>query len=120
MKALLIDPYKQTITEVHYPGDYKDICAYIQAHRFDHVRINDTEGVFVDDEGLLTVNADSKFFIHSNWISPVAGYGLVLGDSFGESVDTQLTVDDLQQDITWVSLLQAVHFPHIRPFLEER
>jgi len=119
MKALLIDPYIKTITEVEYSGDYKEIQEKIHANMFAHVRFGETEGVFINDEGLLTANTNTRFFLHKNWNYPVAGYGLVLGDQFGESVSTQLTVDDLKEDIKWVSMLEALQYPQLQPFLSE-
>jgi len=120
MKALLIDPYKQTITEVEHLDDYKDIQKHIRAAMFDHVRIGENEGVYIADDGLLTANTSTRFFMLSNWRYPLAGYGLVLGsDKYGESVSTQFTIDDLEQDIVWVSAFEALQYPEIRPILQE-
>jgi len=53
MKAILINPFNQTITEVEYSGDYKEIYKLIECSTFDCVNIDDDNTLFVDDEGLL-------------------------------------------------------------------
>ena len=53
MKAILIDPFEQTVKEVQYSGDFHQIYDLIEAETFDVARISRGDGIFVDDEGLL-------------------------------------------------------------------
>lgn len=86
-KAVLIDPYKQEVTDVTYNGDYKQIYEHIKVDCFALVRLSDNDDVFVDDEGLLKLNPDTKFFLLPDYPQPLAGYGLILGtDDEGESI----------------------------------
>ncbi len=94
MQAVLIDPYKEEVTTVEYNGDYKQIYEHIKADCFTLVRLRDNDDVFVDDEGLLKVTKDTKFFMLKDYPQPLAGYGLILGnDDEGESVDVHHTAE---------------------------
>ena len=89
IKAVLIDPYKEEITDVEYSGDYKQIYKLIQADCFTAVSLGDNDDVFVDDEGLMKVGVFTKFFLIGGYPQPLAGYGLILGlnPDDGESVE---------------------------------
>jgi hypothetical protein len=105
MKAILIDPFEQTVKEVDYSGDFRDIYKLIDAECFDCARIKGTDGIFVDDEGLL--NAPTHFFEHSEYPSPLAGKGLIVGcDEEGESADCKTTLDEVKAKVTFSNILQ--------------
>jgi hypothetical protein len=89
IKAVLIDPLAETVTDVEYNGDYKQIYKHIQAELFTVVRLKDDDDVFVDDEGLLHLTKDSRFFVLPDYPQPLVGRGLVLGNDpeSGESTD---------------------------------
>jgi hypothetical protein len=102
MRAILIDPFTQTIEEVDYSGDYKDIYGLIQCDLFTTVYLPNTsdDTLFVDDEGLYVEN--QKFFKISGFDQPLAGCGLLLGtDKEGESTDCMSTVEEVKAIVTW-------------------
>lgn len=107
MRAILIDPHEQQITEVDYDGNYTSIYKHIHADTFDVVTFQQssakhTETVFVDDNGLLNVPHQAYFYI-IGYPSPLAGYGLILGcDSQGESISTKLTLDQVNAIVTFL------------------
>ena len=110
MKAVLIDPYSQTVTNVEYSGDYKQIYEFIDASLFDLVRIGD-EGedgdLFVDDEGLLKAGPETMYFSIFN-SHALAGRGLVLGSNGdGESADAPHDADWYAQRVRFMSPLAA-------------
>lgn len=89
IKAVLIDPYKEEITDVTYDAaDYKNIYPLIHCDIFTIVKLADEDDVFVDDEGLLKVDDATKFFRLNDYPQPLAGYGLIVGadEETGESV----------------------------------
>tara|TARA_R110000822_G_scaffold35007_8_gene98886 strand:+ start:376 stop:729 length:354 start_codon:yes stop_codon:yes gene_type:complete len=103
MRAFLIDPFQQEVTEVNYSGDFKQIYEFIDAHTFDVARLNAKgDGIYVDDEGLYA--EDQRFFQHKFYPSPLAGKGLVLGCDMdtGESASASMTLEQLVDDIEWV------------------
>jgi hypothetical protein len=115
MKAYLIDPVAKSITQVEYSGEYTNIYEHIQADCFDVVRVNDKgDSIFVDDEGLMKPNA---FFLHRNYPSPLAGRGLMLGLDYasGESVEPVCSIEELRQDIVFMSRAELVRWLDEQP-----
>lgn len=107
-KGILIDVKNETITEVQV-GDYKDIQKKIGCDLFDVVQIDEENDVYVDDEGLLSVDKDSKFFGFKGSNVKLAGNGLVLGNNrnTGDSKNTTLTVEYLKERIEFFNLEQT-------------
>ena len=94
MQAVLIDPYEEEVTTVDYNGDYKQIYKHIKADCFTLVRLLDNDDVFVDDEGLLKVDANTKFFRIKDYPQPLVGYGLILGNNEeGDSIAAHHTAE---------------------------
>ena len=120
MKAFLIDPQAQTITEVEYSGDYTEIYKHIGADMFDVVRINrNGDCIFVDDEGLL--KEPEHFFAHTNYPNPLAGRGLVLGtDDEGDSAPPKVTLEKLREDVVFVDRAMIAMAYRIRKMLDEQ
>tara|TARA_R110002167_G_scaffold254765_5_gene460996 strand:- start:2506 stop:2898 length:393 start_codon:yes stop_codon:yes gene_type:complete len=102
MKALLIDPFMETVQEIDYSGDWKDIRTLLKCDIFATVYFDDmsTDSVFVDDEGVFV--DDQRFFKLGNYTQPLAGYGLVLGcNEEGDSVDCMSTLEDVAKQVEW-------------------
>lgn len=109
----LIDPTKKTITPVEYSGDYQDIyklCDYSIFATATLERNGDT--VYVDDEGLLTVNDDSRFFTYEGYHSPLCGKGLILGlnRATGESISPKTSIDIIKKKIKFYTLAEIREF----------
>jgi hypothetical protein len=101
MRAILIDPQNEAVTEVEYDGDYKSICKLIDAELFDCVRLGDgaENTIYVDDEGLLNGkrNTVGMFRVEGGNPAYLAGKGLILAtDSEGESIGTELTLEEVR------------------------
>lgn len=106
MRAILIDPDTETISEVDYNGDYRQIHKLIEASCFDLARIDACNSIYVDDEGMLV---GKKIFAYEGY--PLAGKGLVLGvDDEGNSISPSLTLDQVKQAVRWHGFDQGVVF----------
>lgn len=88
VRAILIDPFACTVTEVeHDANDYRHIYALLSHESmpvdcFTAVHsemLRDGEAIFVDDNGLL-VPCD-RFFVFAGFHQPLAGKGLILGSN---------------------------------------
>jgi hypothetical protein len=105
IKAILIDPFEMTVSEVGYGGEMVDIYRLIDADLFTVAGFGeDGDGVYVDDEGLF--KATQRFFKLDGYPQPLAGKGLVLGSNDGgESVAPVTTLEAVRASIRWVQPL---------------
>ena len=107
MKAILVDPYKKIFTNVEISGS-SEIYSMIDANYFDVVSIDEKNDIFIDDEGLLSLDENSMFIHFNNTNIALAGKGLVIGiNKHGESVDTTLTTDVLEKMISFLTVVEA-------------
>lgn len=109
-KPILIDPFEKTIKTVEFDGDFKDIQRLIECNIFTIAPLSHAkDSVYVDDEGLLTLTQDSKFFYMPHlYPTPLVGKGLVFGRSpSGDSVTPTLTEDDLSGQVVFLDLPQV-------------
>jgi len=113
MKAFLIDPYNQTITEVKYDGNYKTIQKIIGCAIFDIARFDDDSGngIYIDDSGFF-LNDRKLFIFYPATGNPtiLAGKGLALGCNLlnGESQSLTCTFDELANRIVFITEHQAL------------
>jgi len=113
-KGILIDTQNRTITEVEVvrneegsqlPSIYNHVkCSIVEV-----VSIDDKNDVYVDEEGLLSVNEDTKFFKLKHYPQPIAGNGLIMGfdDETGENGDTNLSVAEVVGMVTFMSAYEV-------------
>ena len=94
MKAILINPFDETIEEIEYSGNWRDISNLIECDMFTVAYFDDTDdSVYVDDEGLYVEN--QAFFTIGSYPPPRAGRGLLLGtDEEGDSTDCKTTLEE--------------------------
>ena len=97
----LIDPFAETVTKVAYEGDFTCIYKHIKASLFTCVYLEDSDAIFVDDEGLLGVK-DQRFFTFKGYHEPLAGRGLVLGaNAEGDTTSPKITMEKLTELISF-------------------
>jgi len=100
MKGILINPYDETIKEVEYTGDYREIYSLIECRVFDCVRLTIENDMFIDDEGLLLRGVQRYFSIKDR---NYAGKALLLAhDDEGESVATTFTLEEAKDMVEWL------------------
>lgn len=106
MKAILINPFDQSIREVEYDAKDDDISVIINCRYFDVANLPNGDGIFVDDEGML--NNPTHFFKHEDYHSPLAGKGLILGcDDEGESIAPATTIEEVRRKVTFLNIYQV-------------
>lgn len=107
MKTFLIDPYTQTITQTTYSGNWRSIAPMIGCDYFTCITINDdSDTLYVDDEGLLKDQAEMKYFrlkMSPDFNQTYAGKGMVLGSDpyTGDSTDAICTLEWLQSVVSF-------------------
>ena len=97
MKAIHINPFNQTIKEVDILGNLEDIYVLLGCRTMDAIDIDESNVLYIDDEGLLK---DKQRYFNINERN-LAGKGLLMGfDDEGDTIDTTLKAEDL--NITWL------------------
>ena len=108
MRAIIIDPFDRTLTEVEHDGAIKSIYTILRCTTFDIVRAEWGAEIFVDDDGLGVTY--QKFFEMGDTI--LAGRALILG-SYSKFVDGELeegscdapgTLDHWRARVRWRNL----------------
>jgi hypothetical protein len=109
-KGILIDTENRTITEVEVVrneqgSQLQSIYEHVKCSTVEVVQFNDENDVYVDEEGLLSINDDTKFFKMKHYPQPIAGNGLIMGFDFetGENGDTDLTIEEVKNSVTFMS-----------------
>ena len=103
MKAILIDVINKEVNEVEHDDTLSSIYKHIDCGTFDVVRIDDTNSIYIDDEGLFV--EDQLYFEYKGTTDSVslAGNGLVLGvDEEGETTPPSLTLKEVQKAVTFL------------------
>src|SRR5882724_4597704 len=126
MKAILIDPFTCTVTEVEHDGELQAIYDLLthetmQVRTFEAVRPDWLAGrdvVFVDEEGLLK-EPDRWFVIYGNG-QPLAGKGLVIGaDEDGDTTAVETKLAMVRRRVVFLELtdtgLYATDKPWVKP-----
>jgi hypothetical protein len=103
MKAILIDVLNENVRMVEVNDDsvlkdwYKHIgCSMVEVGHY----FNDHDSIMVDEEGMFSMDKDSKFFTIEGGHQPFIGNGLVVGvDRNGESVDPCISVEEVRSKV---------------------
>lgn len=126
MRAILIDPFEKTVTEVEHNGNYRHIYELIShetmpVETYTAVGLNDErDAVFVDDEGLLKDDPPcTHFFLWKGYGQPLAGKGLILGcNDEGDSVEPTITLAQARAMVTFRDDIVLDHFWRIDGFVD--
>jgi hypothetical protein len=109
MKAILIDVEKREVKIVDVEKGIDAIYAQIKCDCFTVVTLENEDAIFVDDEGLLKLDENSKFFFIEGYHQPLAGNGLILGtNEEGESVDVKSDLQDIKNRVRFLNI-QEIH-----------
>jgi hypothetical protein len=118
MKGIFIDVVNQTISYVTIGNGIQPIYDTIGCSTFECVDVDNKNTIYCDEEGLLNLDSNSKFFKIDNYPQPISGNGLILGfdDETGESTDTSLSVMDLVTRIRFMDIYQVQMFSRLGVF----
>jgi hypothetical protein len=117
-KGILINVIEKSITPVLVEEGIQSIYNAIGCSTFEVVEYNNENDIYVDEEGLLSLTPESKFFQIKGYPQPICGNGLILGfdDETGESKDTTLSVMELIDKVLFLDMFEVqmkVRFPHL-------
>lgn len=115
MKAIVIDVIKEEVREVIIQKNNLDsIYQQLNCSCFDVVGLSEKESLYIDDEGLLKLDENSKFFAIKGAYQPFAGNGLILGLDYntGESISTKLTLEYVKSIVTFHTIKEIIKNGH--------
>ena len=111
IKAILIDVEAQELRYVEVNKEegsaLRSMYKYIGCDLVQSIQIDTQNDVFVDEEGLLKLDKNSKFFAYGTYPQPIAGNGLILGidPEEGETVSTTLTLEYVRERVFFMDIL---------------
>lgn len=113
MRAILIDPYTETVSEIQIDPN-KNLHETIRCGMIDSVRLNRFTYMIVDDEGLVAIkrdehgNVSTRFFILCHPIDNeplkfIAGKAVIIGnDNAGEAADVKLDLEQAKASVRFI------------------
>ncbi len=107
MKAIKIDVIKKEVYEVELTQGslediYKELTCRVFSMPYEH---SNKDGLYVDDEGLLTDELIGGFAYRHFPHQPLFGHGLIVGcDEAGESDDVKTTVEEVKKDVVFIPI----------------
>ena len=106
--GILIDVQNRSIEFVEVK-DWKDIYVHVKCEMFECVSIDENNDVYVDEEGLLTMDSKSMFFMYKGYPQPLCGNGLILGIDHenGESIDTTLSLELVKSNVRFMDMFEV-------------
>ena len=104
MRAILIDPFTKTVTEVENGGSLQDIYAAIGCDTIDAVGLDRTHHIYVDDNG-LTYNEPLPVFVWQGYHQPIAGRAIMFCNDEGNDVAATMPLGVAVAHVTFPSLV---------------
>jgi hypothetical protein len=110
IRGILIDPYTKTLsyTDIElndHGGCLKGLYKAINCDLVELVRLSKDLDLWVDEEGLLKIDEDTKYFHTEGMSNPIAGRGVLLGNKRTkegiDATDCPYTIDDVLSKITF-------------------
>lgn len=102
MRAILIDPFTRSISEVDTDASLDDIYSLLDIDTLTVVKYDPDNALFLDDEGLLKDKETQEYFWLNGCVQPFAGRGLLIGDNYGDNRATDLDVAEVRENVRFL------------------
>ncbi len=110
IRYMLIDAYNESVSEVYLDRGLQPIYDLIGCDLVESVYLDGTNDIFVDEEGLLKLSADSKFFTLSDlpMSGPFAGSAVITAhNDEGETINTNLSVELIANKVKFHNITEV-------------
>lgn len=99
MRAILIDPFARTVTEIDHSDDWDDIRSTLGFTMLEPIDVEHDNEMFLDEDGLA--KEGQKFFSMGDTI--LAGRALILGSTEADehSTDASLPLEHWRVRVRW-------------------
>lgn len=101
MRAILINPFDKTVSEVETKAGLDDLYEIIKCELITVVSWDMDNALIIDDEGLMVDKEDQEYWWAKGCDQPFAGRGIIIGDNYGENKSTDLKVEDVARLISF-------------------
>lgn len=102
MRAILINPFTRTVTDVETSASLLDMYDLLQVDLITVVRVGGGHALILDDEGLLKDKDIQAYFSLKGMDQPLAGRGLILADEYGENRPATLSLKEVEDKVIWL------------------
>lgn len=107
-KGILINVKNETITHcsIDTTKGLDNYYELLECGTFDIAHIGNGHDVYIDDEGLLDIQHDTKFFSIEGYYQPLVGNGIVMGfdHESGDTIDCTLTLEEIKARVKFHTL----------------
>lgn len=103
MRAILIDPFTRSISEVDTAASLDDIYALLDIDTLTVVMYDPDNAIMLDDEGLLKDKEVQEYWWLQGSTQPFAGKGLIIGNNYGDNRATSLDLNEVRDNVQWVN-----------------
>ena len=113
-KGILINVENGTIenvmVDIEDGNHLKSMYKHIKCDLVELIRLPNDNDLWVNEEGLVAISDDTKFFRFEDAVFPICGNGLLLGSNpeNGETIDTKLTIEEVKGKVKFLSLKEAM------------
>jgi hypothetical protein len=102
MRAILIDPFTRTVSDIDTAAGLDDLYEILQVDLITVMRVGASHAMILDDEGLLKDNSEQEYFQLKGMDQPLAGRGLILADEYGKNRPATLTLKEVTDKVVWL------------------
>lgn len=102
MRAILIDPFKQTVEDIDIDPSLDNLYEVLGVEVITVLRWSPGHALILDDEGLLKDHATMEYWTTDIYEQPLAGRGLILGDEYGENRPASVNLEAVKTGVRFV------------------
>lgn len=102
MRAILIDPFTRTVSDIDTAAGLDDLYDILQVDLITVMQVGASHAMILDDEGLLKDSSEQEYFQLKGMDQPLAGRGLILADEYGENRPATLTLKEVADKVVWL------------------
>lgn len=109
-KCILIDVENKEVREVTIGSGIDDIYTNLKCSTFEVVNVDEVNSIYVDEEGLLYITPETKFFKYKGVQNPISGNGLIMGCDYntGRSINTTLSLEEVKKNVKFMTMDEVV------------
>lgn len=109
ISVLVINPFNKTIQQKEISGSLESFYKEIDCRSIDVVRFDESDVVYIDDEGLLIEPEKQAYFSIEGYPQPLAGIGVVAGTSpEGDTVSCEHNIFQIGEKVRFLTLKETV------------